>query len=316
LPEKKINPENSREASKAAFYLKKWEETKTELEGHEGLLKLSIKELRKTYDDLLASQKQLYQSDKLATIGIMTAGIIHEVGNPLTFIDSNTQFLKDSMEKLTRYVKAQGKLEDISELPKLKEKFQVDENLKGIEGYLHDMMVGTDRMCKIVEDLKTFAHARPDKFVEADIHSILEGVLSMVRVKMKNRIELKKEFGNVPPLMCNSQQLGQVFINLLINASDAIEGKGIIALKTFAKSGQIVVRVSDTGSGIPDKVKKKMFDPLFTTKEVGKGTGLGLSISVDIIKNHKGTIEVDSVVGKGTTFTITLPISVQEESHG
>jgi two-component system, NtrC family, sensor kinase len=309
LPKKRANPENLADTSKAEFYRKKWEETKIELEGHEGLLKLSMNDLRKTYDDLLASQTQLYQSDKLATIGLMTAGIIHEVGNPLTFIDSNIQFLKDSMEKINQYMRDLRELKDLEQLPQLKEKYQVDENLKGIKGFIHDMTEGTERMCKIVEDLKTFAHARPDTFIKGDIHAILEGVLSMVRVKMKNRIELKKEFGKTSPIMCNSQQLGQVFINLLINASDAIEGKGAITLRTVAKSGQNIIQLIDTGSGIPDKVKKKMFDPLFTTKEVGKGTGLGLSISADIIKNHKGTIEVDSEVGKGTTFTITLPAS-------
>ena len=141
------------------------------------------------------------------------------------------------------------------------------------------------------------------------MNALIESVLNIVWNEIKYKAGLKKELGQLPPIECNGQQIVQVVMNLMMNAGQAIESSGVITVRTYVKNDSAYIEVEDTGKGIPEEVVGKIYDPFFTTKEVGKGTGLGLSISYDIIKKHQGTIQVDSKVGQGTKFTVTLPVS-------
>ena len=171
-----------------------------------------------------------------------------------------------------------------------------------------ESLEGTERI-KIIDSLRTFAYKGDDKFELANINTEIEHILNVIWNEIKYKSELIKTYGDVPLIRCNRYQLGQVFMNVILNAVQAIKEKGIIKIITYQKGNYINVEIRDNGSGIPEQNLPKIFEPFFTTKEVGKGTGLGLSIAYNIIKNHNGTIEVNSKVNEGTTFTIKIPIS-------
>jgi two-component system NtrC family sensor kinase len=177
---------------------------------------------------------------------------------------------------------------------------------------IQECQEGTDRIKNIVLDLKSFAHPGNDNRQMTDINKCIESTLNIVWNELKYNSNVVKEFGELPPLGCYPQQLNQVFMNLLVNASQAIGDQGEIKIKTRAKNGYIEITFNDTGCGIPQENLTKIFDPFFTTKAVGKGTGLGLHVSYNIIKKHMGSMEVSSRIGKGTTFTIRLPLKTDE----
>jgi two-component system NtrC family sensor kinase len=168
-----------------------------------------------------------------------------------------------------------------------------------------------DRIKKIMTELKTFSRKDEGARQAADLNDIVEGVVSIVWNEIKYKADLRKEYGQVPMVKCNPQQIGQVILNLLLNAVQALEGQGIITVRTFARDGGVCLEISDTGKGIQPEILDKIFEPFFTTKEQGKGTGLGLSISSDIVQKHKGKIEVASQERQGTTFTVWLPLEAQ-----
>jgi len=172
---------------------------------------------------------------------------------------------------------------------------------------------GISRVKKIVQNLKDFSHAGSDEVWEwVDLHHGLDSTLNIVWNEIKYKAEVNKEYGEIPEIECLSSQLNQVFMNLMINAAHAIEERGIITIRTGTQDNQVWVEVSDTGKGIALEHRSKIFDPFFTTKPVGKGTGLGLSVSYSIIQTHHGSINVESEVGNGTTFRITLPVKQPE----
>jgi signal transduction histidine kinase len=168
---------------------------------------------------------------------------------------------------------------------------------------------GAERIKKIVTDLKDFAHPGADKMKYADINKGLDSTLNIVWNELKYKTTVTKEYADLPEVKCYPQQLNQVFMNILLNAAQAIEKEGEIKIVTRAFDGYAEINISDTGMGIPKEKLSKIFDPFFTTKEVGKGTGLGLSVSYNIIKKHNGTIDVESTVGKGTAFTVRIPVA-------
>jgi signal transduction histidine kinase len=173
-------------------------------------------------------------------------------------------------------------------------------------------LVGSDRMKKIIMDLKTFSRLDAAEFAESDIHEALDITLSILTHEYKDRIVVKKEYGELPLIECYIARINQVFMNLLVNAGHAIKDKGEVTIKTGVENDLVKIEISDTGGGIPDNVIDKIFDPFFTTKPVGSGTGLGLSISHGIIEKHKGTISVKSILGAGTTFTVMIPLHQTE----
>jgi signal transduction histidine kinase len=181
--------------------------------------------------------------------------------------------------------------------------------MEDVTDLIGDCREGTDRIKKIVLDLKDFAHPGEDKIQTLDINNGLESTLNVANNEIKYKATVQKDFGEIPAIKGYPQQLNQVFMNILVNAAQAIEKKGEITIRTSQVDDQVEVRISDTGSGIPEENLQKIFDPFFTTKDVGKGTGLGMNIAYNIVKKHHGTIAVASQVGKGTTFTIRLPVN-------
>jgi signal transduction histidine kinase len=288
--------------------------------------KNALEELKKT-------QSYLLQSEKMAAIGQLAAGVAHEINNPVGFIHSNlgslhkySQRIQDLLlkyEELMTTLKSNSS-ENITPLCEdiegLKKRFKIEFILKDLQKVITDSLEGTERIKKIVADLKSFSRVDQAEFKYANINEGLESTLNVVWNELKYKCTVEKDFGELPQLYCNLGQLNQVFMNLLVNAAQAIKEKGTIIIATHCVNGgkcsgrsekegnYIEIKICDTGCGIPEDKLDRIFDPFFTTKPVGKGTGLGLSIAYDIIKKHQGEITVESEVGKGTTFTIQLPI--------
>ncbi len=295
-----------------------------------GELQSRNKELEETIQCLQETQSQMVHAEKMASIGQLSAGIAHEINNPAGYVYSNllsmNKYIKRLLEILAKYDEALKSLQNNSEvltevceeIEGLKKNLKIDFITDDMQNLVAESMEGMERLKKIVADLKSFSRADQEKLKHADINEGIESTLNVVWNELKYKCTVEKDYGELPLTYCNLGQLNQVFMNLLVNAAHAIEKQGTIKIATryvetegTQNSGNIVVRVSDTGSGIPEDKCSRIFEPFFTTKEVGKGTGLGLSIAYDIIQKHDGTIEVDSEVGKGTTFIITLP-RVQE----
>jgi PAS domain S-box-containing protein len=269
------------------------------------------------------AQFQLLQSEKLASIGQLAAGVAHEINNPIGFINSNLGTLGGYVESLlaidAAYTDAQHALE-----PGVQLAFEAVNALK--TGSDHAFMVddlrqlikesrdGLERVKTIVRDLKDFARVGSAEWAWADIHQGLESTLNIVWNELKYKATVERDYGTLPQVHCIPSQLNQVFMNLLVNAAHAIEGQGVIRVRTGCNDQQIWVEVTDTGVGIPPENINRIFDPFFTTKALGKGTGLGLSLAWGIVQRHRGTIEVKSEPGKGSTFRVLLPIDGQVET--
>jgi two-component system, NtrC family, sensor kinase len=263
-----------------------------EIEANEGLMKFMMEDMRRIYEDLMRSQSQLMQSDKLATIGLLTAGIVHEINNPLAAVNLAFSLLESQVKKLSA----------LSDRP------EAQAILKDCGEFVERGKVCVEAMARIVGDIRMFSRSDKGIMNEESVNKVIESVIGIVWNSLKNKVKIDKELGDVPKIRCNAQQLSQVFLNLIVNASQAMEGKdGTITVRSFAKDGMVFAQVADTGCGMTDEVKKRLFEPFFTTKSAETGTGLGLSITHDIIKKHSGEVKVDSEAGKGTTFTIGFP---------
>ncbi len=278
-------------------------------------------ELNKAYNKLKEAQSQILQQEKMASIGQLAAGIAHEINNPIGFIMSNLSSLNKYSSKIVEFLNEQSNvIESVSNHAKdaLKLKFsnlkdkkrelKIDFILEDIVNLVKESVEGAYRVKKIVQDLKSFSHIDEEEYKLSNINDGLDTTINIVWNELKYKVTLKKEYSDIPLTKCNPGQLNQVFMNLLINASHAINEKGEIVIKTWDKENYIFISIYDTGCGIPEKNLNRLFEPFFTTKDVGMGTGLGLSIAFDIIKKHKGEINVNSVVGKGTKFTIKIPV--------
>ena len=266
--------------------------------------------------DKIDIERILTESAKMASLGELAAGVAHEINNPLSFVFANLENLGRFTKKLMALIESYDRLnlsdEAKNEIKNNKEEINFDDLQTRVTDMIDRSVVGADRMRKIVMDLKTYA--RGDA-AEADINESLETTLGIMAHEYKGRIEIEKEYNKALPLVeCFISKLNQVFLNILVNACHAIDGKGKIKIRTGVESGLVVITIKDSGCGMPDDVKGKIFDTFFTTKPVGKGTGLGLSISHKIIKSHSGQVDVESKVGEGTTFIIKIPIRAQIKS--
>lgn len=275
--------------------------------------------LDSAYQKLKSAQSQILQQEKMASIGQLAAGVAHEINNPMSFIISNLSSLKKYSEKILSFIKLQSdaleKISSISEAPGIADEVESQKKNMKLEYIMKDLgclvdesLDGAERVRKIVQDLKSFSRLDESEFKLADINQGLESTINMVSNEIKYKATLTKQFGIIPQTVCNLGQLNQVFMNILVNAAHAIETQGEISVTTSSDESTISIVISDTGTGIPPDKLNRIFEPFYTTKEVGKGTGLGLSIAYDIIKKHKGEIHVESEIGKGTTFTIIVPI--------
>ena len=270
-------------------------------------------ELALAHDTLKQSQAQILQQEKMASVGQLAAGVAHEINNPMGFISSNLSSLAKYLERLTGFIRTlEEKLPQDGpdeELAALRKKLKIDYILEDAVHLVEESLDGAGRVKKIVQGLKNFSRIDQAERLAADINECLDTTLNIIWNELKYKCEVKKEYGELPKTVCNPQQLNQMFMNLLVNAAQAIETKGEIKIKTWADQDWIYTRISDTGSGIPQDKIKRIFEPFYTSKEVGKGTGLGLSIVYDIVvKNHQGDIQVESVEGKGTSFTVKIPV--------
>ncbi|MCK6391168.1 MAG: ATP-binding protein [Azonexus sp.] len=261
------------------------------------------------------ANNQLLQSEKMASIGQLAAGIAHELNNPIGFVHSNLGtlegYLHDIMAIIDAYDSEARKTD--GQLPiglqKLREERDFDFVRDDIVKLLDESRDGLGRVRKIVQDLKTFSRVGEQEWQSADLHQGLDSTLNIVWNELKYKCQVVRDYGDIPPVYCLISQLNQVFMNLLVNAGHAIEQKGTITIRTRPlPDDQVCIEISDTGSGIPADRITRIFEPFFTTKPVGQGTGLGLSVSYNIIRRHHGNIEVDSAPGVGSTFRITLPV--------
>ncbi len=282
------------------------------------ILETQHTDLENAYNELKMVQSQVLQQEKMASIGQLAAGVAHEINNPMGFIISNLNTLKRYSERVSEYLTAQtatvercsekcGNADVLTEIAEKKKALKIDYITGDLNNLIKESLEGADRVKKIVQDLKNFSRVDESEFKTADINSGLESTINIVWNELKYKATLVKEYGDIPLTVCNPGQLNQVFMNLLVNAAHAIEKQGEIRVRTWFERGLINITISDSGTGISQENQRRIFEPFFTTKEVGKGTGLGLSIAYDIIKKHNGIIKVDSEVGKGTTFTISIP---------
>jgi len=298
---------------------------------------LSHLQLKETIHKLEEAHAQLIQSEKMASVGQLAAGVAHEINNPIGFVNSNlttlNRYVADMFRLIERYERWEGdaaKDVDNSELSALKEEIDLAFIREDLVDLLAQTLVGIERVKKIVQDLKDFSRVDAPEWETADLHSCIESALNIGANELKYKTQIVKEYGEIPPVHCLPSQLNQVLLNLLVNAAQAIDERGTITIRTgtgdgpeknklpnasaaVPRGGWVFIQVSDTGEGIDAEHIQKLFDPFFTTKPVGKGTGLGLYVSYGIVQRHGGTIEVESGAGEGATFTIWLPVNQPEE---
>jgi PAS domain S-box-containing protein len=298
-----------------------WDATEENLR-EERLIK-SNEEQADLIQQLSDAKAQLLHSEKMASIGQLAAGVAHEINNPVGYINSNIGQLKSYLKELAPFfelVKGNtDKFESIltpEQLSQLKE-VDIEEIQEDLSDIMNESAEGVLRIKTIVNDLKDFSHVREVVWEYADVHRGIESTLNIAQNELKYNTEVIKNFGDIPLIECVAPQLNQVFMNLFVNAAHAIENGGTLNITTSQDTEtSILVTVEDSGKGMDGETIKKIFDPFFTTKEVGKGTGLGLSLSYGIITSHNGEISVESEVGKGTIFSISLPIKQPFKDRG
>jgi signal transduction histidine kinase len=273
-------------------------------------------ELTQLNAQLRDAQDKLMQSEKLASIGQLAAGVAHEINNPIGYIFSNfgtlEKYIADLFAMLAAYEEAEAALAGTPAGAKLKT-MREDVELEFLKDDIPTLMAeskeGITRVRKIVQNLKDFSRVdTTQEWVMADLHHGIDSTLNIVNNEIKYKADVVKQYGELPDIECLPSELNQVFMNLLVNAAHAITAeRGTITLRTGTAADGVWVEVADNGSGIAKENLGRIFDPFFTTKPVGKGTGLGLSLSYGIVRKHAGQIEVSSEIGVGTTFRVTLP---------
>lgn len=291
-------------------------------------LQRNKEELELANQQLKQTQTQMVHQEKMAGLGQLAAGVAHEINNPVGFIMSNLGTLREYVDTFKAFFESYGQLigavknKDaqllrlkIEEIEALKDSEDLDFLLEDIEQLLNESVDGAVRVKDIVSGLRNFVRLDEAEVKEADINEGIESTLKVIWNAIKYKAEVVKELGDIPHLLCYPAQLNQVFMNLLTNAAQAMDERGEINIRTYVAHKNIFIEIKDTGKGIRPEHLDKLFDPFFTTKPVGTGTGLGLAISHGIIEKHKGKISVQSEVGKGTTFTISLPIEGGVESE-
>ena len=270
--------------------------------------------LEKLFRELQETQSQLVQSEKMAGLGQLVAGVAHELNNPISFVYANMKSLQGYIyairELLTVLKHAPENAEKLREnLLDLDKKHDWQFLREDIDNLISESLEGSRRVKAVVENLRNFSRLDESDWKAVDLHEGLDSTLMLINNELKNRIDVRKNYGKLPPVLCNPGQINQVFMNVLVNAAQAISEKGEIRIATRSVGDGVEIEICDSGSGIPADVLPRIFDPFFTTKPVGSGTGLGLSVSYGIIRKHNGEIKVSSEQGKGTCFTIVLPIA-------
>lgn len=280
-------------------------------------------ELELAYADLKAVQSQMLQQEKMASIGQLAAGVAHEINTPIGFISSNLKALAKYLERFQAFLLRQDSFiaehcpqAEVAALHADCQRAKIEHYLQDAPGLIQESQEGAERISKIIQDLQNFSRIDEAEEKEVDLNASLESTINILWNELNtHNATLHKALGWLPLLYCNPGQLNQVFVNVLFNAAQAIDDHGEITVRSWTDNGFACIAISDTGCGMPPEVQKRIFEPFFTTREVGSGAGLGLSIAYEIVKKHRGEITVDTIVGKGTTFTIKLPLNEENAAY-
>jgi two-component system, NtrC family, sensor kinase len=278
-------------------------------------------ELKQLNEKLESAHVQLLQSEKMASIGQLAAGVAHEINNPVGFVNSNLgtlgKYISSMFNVISAYEAAEEKVGSgtCPEVAQIKKAVDFNYLKEDIPSLMKESQDGLARVTRIVQDLKDFSHVEEANWQQANLEQGLDSTLNVVANELKYKAQVVKQYAGLPSVECMPSQLNQVFMNMLVNAAQAIEQKGVITVRTGNNGDEVWVEVEDTGKGIPPENLSRIFDPFFTTKPIGKGTGLGLSLSYGIVQKHHGRIEVKSEVGKGSTFRVWLPVRQKHAEH-
>lgn len=276
-------------------------------------------ELQENKAALERLQTQVIQSEKMASLGELAAGVAHELNNPAGFILGNVDILSEcavNMERLLEFYSGRTlSAEDNAELGRIKLEIDYEHTLSDLRSIIADCREGAERIRDVVQNLRLFSRLDEAEFKKVDIHEGLESTIRLLaRHYNTGQITLRRNYGVLPLVDCFAGQLNQVWLNLLVNAAHALKNGGEVCVSTWRKLDMVYVAISDNGSGIKQEHLKRIFDPFFTTKPVGEGTGLGLSVTYSIIERHGGTIDVESAPDKGTCFTVAIPIDTRAKT--
>ena len=281
------------------------------------------KELETANKNIQETQSKLLHSDKMASVGLLAAGVAHEINNPMSFIISNVEILEEYTEQFQTLIDLYREFlltdEDKTELSQkilqYENKIDLTFILEDLPGPIKDTKEGTGRVKEIVKGLKEFSHADHENiFVLHNLNDCIKSTLKVVHNELKYHCEIKVDLGDFPDTYCAPGQIKQVLLNLLINTGHAITENGLIEVHSQQKGEHIEIKIKDNGCGISEEQLDKLFDPFYTTKPLGKGTGLGLAISYGIVQDHQGTIQIESQEGIGSTFTLLLPMTQDQEA--
>lgn len=297
-----------------------------ELREKNRLLEVAVDSERAAHQALQAAQGQLVQSEKLAGLGQMVAGVAHEINNPLAFVSNNVAVLHRDVASVARLLglyeqaetaDAEGRRNTLEEIRETAQRIDLPYTLSNLAELIDRSRDGLKRIQQIVKDLRDFARLDQSELQDADLNAGIDSTINIVRGHAKKRqVEIRTEFHPLPPLRCYPAKLNQVMMNLIVNAIDASHDHGAVTVRTSALAeGGVRIDVIDQGEGIEPAIRQRIFDPFFTTKPIGKGTGLGLSISYGIVRDHRGSIDVQSELGKGSTFSVMLPNGAAGHEH-
>jgi len=285
-------------------------------EDYERELQQRHAELRQAYLRLNGTQEKLLQSEKMASIGQLAAGVAHEINNPIGYVHSNLGSLQEYLRSLftvieayERALRAPDPKALIPEIDDIRNRLDIDFISRDLPQLMAESREGIERVTRIVRDLKDFSYSgRDESWKLVDLHAGLESTINIIWNELKYKVTLERRYGELPMIECLPSELNQVYMNLLLNAGHAIADRGNIIVSTGVDGDEVWVEFQDNGAGISPELRQRIFDPFFTTKPVGSGTGLGLSISYGIINKHHGRIDLDSAVGEGSRFRVVLPI--------
>lgn len=279
-------------------------------------VRLQTDELNKYISEQIFTQRLMLQQEKMAMISQLTAGIAHEINNPNAFISSNIVSLGKFFERLLQFTEVQQEALisgtacacQFEQLQEVRNRLKIERIIRDIPELIRETIEGVDRIKNIVNQLKRFSCVDESEKNFTDINKCLENTLDSTINEFKNNTKINIEYGELPGFLCYPYQLQQVFKNLLMNAVHAVDLQGEITVRSWNEDGQILIAFVDNGCGIPKHLLLRIFEPFFTAREKNTGTGLGLSVSVEIVRNHGGEITVESEVGKGSTFTVSIPL--------
>lgn len=289
---------------------------KGDLESSNAQLRTSKAELEHRKSELERLQAQIVHTEKMASIGQLAAGVAHELNNPAGFIFGNMDILNERAQGVERLLKFYENVsltpDERTQADRLKREIDYEHSLDDLNSIIADCRDGAERIRDVVQNLRIFSRLDEAEFKKVDIHESLDSTIRLLsRYYTSGHVKLKREYGDLPLVDCYAGQLNQVWMNLLVNAAQAVKDSGEVRISTKREDQQVIVTISDTGCGIPTEHLTRIFEPFFTTKPVGEGTGLGLSVTYSIIERHKGAISVKSCPGQGTSFTVSLPVDAR-----